>query len=86
MWQGNNDRYHLWSLEHQLPRNKLDRLLNSITETDRQPLFRIRIAPLGTALRRAFKLLCGVPAALQWARRIPAHGGGHADIGQGTSR
>jgi hypothetical protein len=69
MWQVDNDRYQVWRLEHELAPKKVDRLLNSITTADREPRFRVTIAPLGTAFRGLFKLLCGVPAALHLARR-----------------
>lgn len=35
MWQAENDRYTLWRLEHELGVKPIDRLLNSVTTTDR---------------------------------------------------
>ena len=35
MWQADNDRYTLWRLEHELGVKPIDRLLNSVTTTDR---------------------------------------------------
>lgn len=37
MWQVDNDRYALWHLEHELGQKPLDRLLNSVTVSDRSP-------------------------------------------------
>ena len=35
MWQAENDRYTLWRLEHEMGVKPIDRLLNSVTVSDR---------------------------------------------------
>lgn len=37
MWQVDNDRYALWRLEQELAPRKADRLLDSVTVSDREP-------------------------------------------------
>jgi hypothetical protein len=59
MWQVDNDRYILWRLEHEMGIKRIDRLLNSVTATDRAPsLARLDLKPLAGLLGRFFRLLC----------------------------
>ena len=57
MWQVDNDRYYLWQLEHELNAKRIDRLLNSITTTDRleSSSLAMTLVRLGRALWRAAK-------------------------------
>ena len=85
MWQVDNDRYQIWRLEHELAPKKIDRLLNSVTTADREPVFRLTIAPLRTAVRALVKLVCALPVAPRPGRRSSIFGGEKAAGGQGTS-
>jgi hypothetical protein len=61
MWQVDNDRYTLWRLEHEVGVKRIDRLLNSVTETDRTggPLLgRLDPKPLAGVLDRFLRRLC----------------------------
>lgn len=58
MWQMDNDRYALWRLEHEVGVKRIDRLLNSVTATDRMEapsLARLDLKPVAAGLGR---LLC----------------------------
>lgn len=60
MWQVDNDRYHLWRLEHELGPKQIDRLLDSVTASDRTEapnLARLSVVPLAGAVRRLLKSL-----------------------------
>jgi len=61
MWQAENDRYTLWRLEHEMGVKRIDRLLNSVTATDRAEapsLARLNLKPLAGVLGRLFRSLC----------------------------
>ena len=61
MWQAENDRYTLWRLEHEMGVKPIDRLLNSVTTTDRAeaPLLAGRdLRPVAAGLGRFFRQLC----------------------------
>jgi hypothetical protein len=61
MWQAENDRYTLWRLEHEMGAKPIDRLLNSVTATDRPeaPLFAgLDLKPVAAGLGRFFRRLC----------------------------
>jgi hypothetical protein len=61
MWQVDNDRYALWRLEHELGIKPIDRLLNSVTATDRTEgpsLDRVNPKPLAATLARFLRQLC----------------------------
>jgi len=72
MWQVDNDRYHLWRLEHELGLKQVDRLLESVTMADR--LESLSPAPmlarLGRALWRAVKGLCSLLPVAFMSRRM----------------
>ena len=61
MWQVDNDRYAVWRLEHELgARQRVDRLLNSVTMSDRTEspsLSRLSHKPVAGLVRRLFGLL-----------------------------
>lgn len=74
MWQVDNDRYHLWRLEHELGVKQIDRLLDSVTATDRtEPpsLPRVNVAPLAGLMHRLFKPLYSLLASTHTVRRAP---------------
>ena len=74
MWQVDNDKYCLWRLEHELNVKRMDRLLNSVTCTDRHEpvrLFRIRPAALVAAMVERLGRLQRQVAAAIW-RLSPA--------------
>jgi hypothetical protein len=60
MWQVDNDRYAVWRLEHELGVKPIDRLLGSVTATDREAplLTRLDPKPVAAGLGRFFRLLC----------------------------
>ncbi len=61
MWQVDNDRYTLWRLEHEMGVKQIDRLLNSVTTTDRTEglsFARLNLKPLAGALVRFLRQLC----------------------------
>ena len=61
MWQAENDRYTLWRLEHEMGVKPIDRLLNSVTASDREdaPLLAgPHLKPLDAGLGRFFRQLC----------------------------
>ena len=61
MWQAENDRYTLWRLEHEMGVKRIDRLLNSVTVTDRAeaPLLAgLDLRPVAAGLRRFLRQLC----------------------------
>jgi hypothetical protein len=61
MWQVDNDRYAVWRLEHEVgARQRVDRLLNSVTLSDRAEsptLFRLSHQAVAGLGRRLFGLL-----------------------------
>ena len=61
MWQAENDRYTLWRLEHEMGVKRIDRLLNSVTGTDRAEaslLAGLDLKPVADGLGRFFRHLC----------------------------
>jgi hypothetical protein len=60
MWQAENDRYTLWRLEHEMGMKPIDRLLNSVTASDREaPLLAgLDLKPVAAGLGRFFRQLC----------------------------
>ena len=61
MWQAENDRYTLWRLEHEMGVKRIDRLVNSVTTTDRAeaPLLAgLDLKPMAAELGRFFRQLC----------------------------
>jgi len=61
MWQAENDRYTLWRLEHEMGMKPIDRLLNSVTVSDRAegtPLIGLDLKPVAAGLGRFFRQLC----------------------------
>ena len=61
MWQAENDRYTLWRLELELGVKPIDRLLNSVTASDRAeaPLLGgLDLKSVAAGLGRLFRQLC----------------------------
>lgn len=61
MWQSENDRYTLWRLEHEMGAKPIDRLLNSMTASDRAeaPLLGgLDLKSVAAGLGRLFRQLC----------------------------
>lgn len=61
MWQAENDRYTLWRLEHEMGVKPIDRLLNSVTASDRAeaPLLAgLDLKPVAAGLRHFFRRFC----------------------------
>lgn len=61
MWQAENDRYTLWRLEHEMGVKPIDRLLTSVTASDRTEspsLDWLNPKPLAAALVRFLRQLC----------------------------
>jgi hypothetical protein len=61
MWQAENDRYTLWRLEHEMGVKPIDRLLNSVTASDRAeaPLLGgLDLKSVAAGLGRLFRQLC----------------------------
>jgi hypothetical protein len=61
MWQAENDRYTLWRLEQEMGVKPIDRLLNSVTVSDRAegtPLIGLDLKPVAAGLGRSLKRLC----------------------------
>jgi hypothetical protein len=67
MWQVDNDRYALWRLEQELAPRKIDRLLDSVTVSDREqpvavlPVARGLAAALGLLARSLYRPLPATP-------------------------
>jgi len=58
MWEVDNDLRTLWRLEHELGRKRIDRLLNSVTTSDRPERFNLarpNIARLAELMRRLWR-------------------------------
>lgn len=72
MWQVDNDRYHLWRLEHELGVKQVDRLLNSITAADRleSPSVAPIFARFGRTLWGFAKRLCFLLPVAFMSRRM----------------
>ncbi len=70
MWQEDNDRYALWRLEHELAPKKIDRLLDSVTVSDRAERIAVPMAGRAAAIiQRVAKTICApLPAALRVRR------------------
>jgi hypothetical protein len=66
MWQANNDHYTLWRLAHEHQQESLDRLLNSVTVSDRSPAI---VRPLISSLARVANRLAN------WLRSYRMGGG-----------
>jgi hypothetical protein len=67
MWQAENDRYTLWRLEHEMGVKLIDRLLNSVTASDRAEVPRLAgldLKPMAAGLGRFFRRLCS-PTAMR---------------------
>ena len=61
MWQAENDRYTLWRLEHEMGVKHIDRLLNSVTTSDRAEaslLSGLDLKSAAVGLGRLFRQLC----------------------------
>ena len=74
MWDVDNDRYRLRRLEYELPANRINRLLNNVTTTDRMPFhisgkFVLRAAR--SAARSCCKWLYSLFSAPTMVRRAP---------------
>jgi hypothetical protein len=70
MWQVDNDRYTLWRLDHELGRKRIDRLLDSVTVTDRieSPTL---VLPPASLFRRFFQRLYSWVAVAPIVQRAP---------------
>ena len=60
MWQAENDRYTVWRLEHEMGVKPIDRLLTSVTVSDRveAPSFNGLDPAVAAGLGRSLRRLC----------------------------
>ena len=70
MWQVDNDRYTLWRLDHEFGLKRIDRLLDSVTASDRIESPTLSL-PLAGLFRRVFQLLYSWIAAAPIVQRAP---------------
>lgn len=74
MWQVDNDRYQLGRLEHELGQKSVERLLNSVTTTDRSPPLGFPAMRFDAAVRvscRSFRWLYCLVATPHMVRHAP---------------